>query len=374
MSDAVSPAKRAERTPGRPPSASASIPESSAIAGAPVASAAARALISAFSSNVSPVSGGSSTASGSGSSGASGSSRWNSRSLWALRVARTSRAMPCGYPVALAWTARRPSMPALGQGEELVEVRARERRALGGRLDLDEAAFAGHDDVGVDLRARVLRVVEVEQRLAVDDAAGDGGDRAGERQRGELALVDQAPAGELERDVAAGDRGAARAAVGLQDVAVDVDGALAELGEVDDAADRAADQPLDLDGAAVGAALGDVALLAVAGGGGEHPVLRRQPAAALPLHPARHRLVDRRGADHLRLAARDQRRPGGRTHEVRLDRDLAELVGGPAAAALAAHAAARSRRSTCSTGPSGICRKRVPSAENASTSPVERKA
>ena len=45
-----------------------------------------------------------------------------------------------------------------------------------------------------------------------------------------------------------------------------------------------------------------------------------------------------------------------------------------AAAALAAHAAALCRRSTCSTGPSGICRKRVPSAENASTSPVERKA
>ena len=42
-----------------------------------------------------------------------------------------------------------------------------------------------------------------------------------------------------------------------------------------------------------------------------------------------------------------------------------------AAAALArAHAAARRRRSTCSTGPSGICRKRVPSAWNASTSPV----
>ena len=79
--------------------------------------------------------------------------------------------------------------------------------------------------------------------------------RAGERQRGELALGDQPPAGELERDVAAGDRRAARAAVGLQHVAVDVDRALAERLEVDDAAQRAADQPLDLDRAAVGAAL-----------------------------------------------------------------------------------------------------------------------
>src|SRR3712207_6697795 len=83
---------------------------------------------------------------------------------------------------------------------------------------------------------------------------------------------------QLEGDVAARDRGAARAAVGLQDVAVDVDGALAEGLEVDHAAQGAPDQALDLDGAPVGPALGHVALLALAGGGGEHPVLRGQPA------------------------------------------------------------------------------------------------
>ena len=53
----------------------------------------------------------------------------------------------------------------------------------------------------------------------------------------------------------------------------------------------AADQPLDLDGAPVGPALGDVALLAVAGRRGEHPVLGRDPAAALPGHPARHAVL-----------------------------------------------------------------------------------
>ncbi len=63
---APSPAYRALRTPGAPPRASAAIPLSSANAGAPVACAAARALPSAFSANVSPVSGGSSTSSGSG--------------------------------------------------------------------------------------------------------------------------------------------------------------------------------------------------------------------------------------------------------------------------------------------------------------------
>ena len=49
----------------------------------------------------------------------------------------------------------------------------------------------------------------------------------------------------------AGDRGAAGPAVGLQDVAVDVDRALAERLEVDHPAQRATDQPLDLDAAPV---------------------------------------------------------------------------------------------------------------------------
>ena len=44
-----------------------------------------------------------------------------------------------------------------------------ERRPLGGRLNLDQAAVAGHDDVDVDLGGRVLDVVQVEQRLAGDD-------------------------------------------------------------------------------------------------------------------------------------------------------------------------------------------------------------
>src|SRR5512135_2465439 len=53
---------------------------------------------------------------------------------------------------------------------------ARVRLALGGRLHLDEPAVAGDHRVEVDRGGRVLLVVEVEPRLAVDDARGDGGD------------------------------------------------------------------------------------------------------------------------------------------------------------------------------------------------------
>src|SRR3546814_17884606 len=54
-SDEGSPAKRAERTPGAPPSAATSRPESSASAGRPDARAAWRALISAFSTKLGAV-------------------------------------------------------------------------------------------------------------------------------------------------------------------------------------------------------------------------------------------------------------------------------------------------------------------------------
>ncbi len=88
--------------------------------------------------------------------------------------------------------------------------------------------------------------------------------RAGHRRSGDERAVD--------------GRGA-RAAVGFEHVAVDPERALAELVEIDDGPQAAADQPLDLDAAAVDlAAL--VARLAGVGGAGQHAVLGGEPALA----------------------------------------------------------------------------------------------
>ena len=134
----------------------------------------------------SPSSGGELDAPGSGSSATPPSRRANSRSLCV--VARgEDEPHGAGHRVAAAWTSRSAVDAVLGEREQLVEVGAGQRRALGGRLDLDQPALAGHHHVGVDLGARVLGVVEVEQRDAVDDAAGDRGDRAGERHGGRVA-------------------------------------------------------------------------------------------------------------------------------------------------------------------------------------------
>ena len=86
----------------------------------------------------------------------------------------------------------------------------------------------GHDDVHVDLGAAVLDVGQVEQRLAVDDPHRDRRHRVGERRPRQRAVPDQLRKALAKRDVAAADRRAAGAAVGLDHVAVDPHRALAE--------------------------------------------------------------------------------------------------------------------------------------------------
>src|SRR5699024_1948085 len=127
----------------------------------------------------------------------------------------------------------------------------------GGALHLDEGAGAGDHDVHVGLGADVLAVLEVQQRPAVHDADADGRDGVGQDRAGcgeggvPLAPGDRVGQG----DVGAGDGGGAGAAIGLQDVAVQLDGVLPQRVEVDHGPQGAPDQPGDLVGAAPDPAL-----------------------------------------------------------------------------------------------------------------------
>ena len=114
-----------------------------------------------------------------------------------------------------------------------------------------------------------------------------------------------------ERDVAAGDRRRPRAAVGLEDVAVDGDRAFAEPREVDHAAQRTTDQPLDLVGPAADAALRRFAVGALGGGARQHRVLGGHPAGALAAQVRRHAVLDRGRAQHLGVADLDHARALG---------------------------------------------------------------
>ena len=172
-------------------------------------------------------------------------------------------------------------MPCAREVQQLVEFVAAEGVALGRALHLDEAAAAVHDDVHVGLGVRVLGVIQVEHRHAAVDARprprppGRAADSRCSARRFEQR-IDRVG----ERDEAAGDRRGARAAVGLQHVAVDRDRALAERLQVDHRAQRAADQALDLLRAAGLLAARRLARRARMGGARQHAVFGRDPALA----------------------------------------------------------------------------------------------
>ena len=199
---------------------------------------------------------------------------------------------------------------------------------LAGALDLDELAVLGEDEVEIDSGVLVLDVVEIEHRLACDDADADGGDELVERGLGEGAGGDELAAGEIDGDAGAGDGGGTGATVGLEDVAIDPQGARAEGGEIDGGAEGAADEALDLNAAAIKTALGDIAGFALEGGIREHGILRRNPAAGdgLLFHPARDALLNGGGADDAGIAEGGENRAGGVGGDAGREGNGAELV------------------------------------------------
>ena len=145
------------------------------------------------------------------------------------------------------------------------------------------------------------------------------------------ALAQQVARGVDQGHVGAGDGGGARAAVGLDDVAVQVDGALAEGLEVDHRAQGAPDEALDLHGAPALAAARGLARHALGGRARQHAVLGRDPALPGAAQEARHLLEHARVAQHARVAELDQHRALGMLGVAARDADGPQLVGGASA-------------------------------------------
>src|SRR5207247_42627 len=135
---------------------------------------------------------------------------------------------------------------ALTRGEELVEaVRGDDREERGPDGDERVCPQAGltFPELALDGDGSAEECRELEARLPGHDPDRDRG--YGFRER---PAQPEAPERAARRDVRTGDRGTARAAVGLQHAAVHPQRSLAERLEVGDGTQRAADQPLDLDG------------------------------------------------------------------------------------------------------------------------------
>src|SRR5438034_1147516 len=155
----------------------------------------------------------------------------------------------CDHQNTASAASKRPSLvrnqladAGLGQREELVELRAGEGLALGSALHLDEVTGAGHDDVHVAAAGRVLRVVEVKHRRALVNANGYGAHEIPYGLLLQQFLLLQPRNGVVQGDEGAGDGRGARAAVGLQNVAIQMYGSLPERREVGDRAERASYQ------------------------------------------------------------------------------------------------------------------------------------
>ena len=111
-------------------------------------------------------------------------------------------------------------------------------------LDFDDAAVAGEHKIGVGVGVGVFGVVEVEHRAAVAYAAGYRRDVIADRLAADNVARLHPGETVMQCDPGAGDRCRARAAVGLNDVAVDGDLALSERFEIDHRAQAAPDQAL----------------------------------------------------------------------------------------------------------------------------------
>jgi len=215
--------------------------------------------------------------------------------------------------------------------------RSPEGVSFGGTLHFDETAAVVHHHVHVGVAVRILGVIEVEHGEAVVNADRHRGDGAEDGVALDRVALRQRRYSVYERHIGARDGGRARAAVGLDHVAVQRDDALAERGAVHAGAQRAPDEALDLHGAPALAAARGFALGAVGGGAGQHAVFGGDPALALAAKPRRHAFLDGRGAQHLGVAEGNQHGALGVAGVMAFDADGAQLVGGASAGADGGH-------------------------------------
>ena len=87
-------------------------------------------------------------------------------------------------------------------------------RLLAGALELDHLTGVGGDEVHVDLGMAVLGIIQVKQRIAVDNAHGDGSHLPDKRDALDLARLDPHGEGVVQRHPGAGDARCTRAAIG----------------------------------------------------------------------------------------------------------------------------------------------------------------
>ena len=153
----------------------------------------------------------------------------------------------------------------------------------------------------------------------------------------------------MQGNVGTGNGSGTRAAVGLDDVAVNQDLAFAEFFHIDDGAQGAADQALDFLCAAGLFACGGFTAHTGGSGSRQHAVFGRYPALFFTAQKRGNVFVDGGRANHFGVAALDKAGTIGMWQEIGGDFNVAQAVGGAAGAGVVAH-----------DGPLGRIKNRLP--------------
>ena len=187
----------------------------------------------------------------------------------------------------------------MGQIEQAVQAVAVKRRSFGGTLHFDKPACVGHDDVHVYRGLRVFFIGQIEALFAFDDADGDGCDPFGNRDRLHMAFGLHPGQRFDQRHECAGNGGGAGSAVGLQNVTIQRNRALAQCIHFDDGAERTAYQTLNFDSPST--RFLSVARRPGVGGTRQHGILSSHPSCPFALEERRDFVFDTGSAEHLSL-------------------------------------------------------------------------
>jgi hypothetical protein len=174
----------------------------------------------------------------------------------------------------------------------------------------------------------VFFIREIEERHATDNADARGSDIVLDRQRTYYFLLPYPIECEDERNERSSDRRGARAAIRLNDVAVDPHRPLAQIAEAHNGAHRPADETLNLHRPSANLALRCLTRRPGGGGAREHPILRRHPSLPGAAKKRRHAFFDACSADDAGSADFDQYGSFRMKQVIRSDRRWSELVGG----------------------------------------------
>ena len=128
----------------------------------------------------------------------------------------------------------------------------------------------------------------------------------GDGRRGNQAFGNQTIDRILCRHKCAGDGSSACAAIGLQHIAIKLNGALTQFFQIKHRPHRASNEALNFLGATTLLALGSFAVATGVGGTRQHAVLGRDPAFATAAFVRRHFFFYRSGAQDLGVTKRNQ--------------------------------------------------------------------